>query len=1519
MHATAKPDQANVTRRRFLQGIGAAGIAAGLPSHGFAFLGPAITDAAGRRGKRINLLEDGAFSNGAWGWQFTAGATLSPTGRNGNSAIHIRSTDGDYARFLVLGPQKDRTYTLSGWMRTHSIEGPESDCGAYVSASQFEFQGRPTEFTVDGKQATEPRYGNTTGSSDWKRFSQSVVCLETTAWFEVVLGIFRASGEAWFSGVTFVEGKEAAELEDTVDRWQAATWRHQDLLQSSKRARPSVAVLRQSGFPTRGAASDPAHLGKAFSATHDVTYLDAYQLAEAQSFSRERFDLLALPYGEVFPLPAKETILAFLQDGGDLFSTGGYAFRSPVVEHNGTWLLQEDVVRSMHGANLLPAFSPQGPWKSSSREFCSAATAKSEGSTTVVTIPSNLREQSADWRFDLPASGDAKQFHFSALIATENVTAAPDGFAYISVEERDQSGNLAYAARVTFAELRGTHAWHPVERLFYLTPTCRILRVRVGLKNATGTVRAKSMRLEARPDQVRINTQFGFPEDSLITDDLQIGIFDADFRLKRATQLAWNSTPHLATQSDFEGYAASGVVGMDHARWIPLLQAKDQLGRNRGAAGATMQHRAGAFARGSWTYFGIDNQDIFAASAPHSDVLLEAVSKAATQKLFLHTLESDLACYRDGEPVKLRFLVSNYGCTDSAISLNLSIRAKDTDQTLHAKTFSHSLAPGETAAFTEQWEPPAFEATNYRIVVERLEGNKVVDTLTSGIAIWKKDVLAQGMPITFRENYFQVEGRSVFLQGTDDYLHTFIDQDENPLTWLADARGCRDSCIDVYENLMGLRGPQHKPTEAWWRWIDAMLLNTQSVGGIFFPGMLVFSNTAVSDVDLADQKRYVRAFAERYRDATSIIYYLNGDLQLHDPNLPNLQLLYNNFLREKYGTDEALRTAWKLSPPEAKLGALTIRSGKSDWADVRTLDDFQFRTFLVRRWLNALHDSIREVDTKHPVTAEFYQSPVSGIDLLTALGKLELANFGYFADKDEDYYRFPQVCKFLDQSARGKGINVGEFGVKTHPAWNDTGYYIEARTEQYEQAYFLGLTHYAFALGASKVQNWCWKYPDDLTFEWGINYPNDLVPRDVRAYYRNSGLLFRSLRPRYEDCETVVLLASENRMGGQGHRIVEGQLNAIRLLLDARIRFSTLTDEFLSELSPRVKTIFYPLPYCPSDAIVAQLTKFVEAGGQLYLSGDISYDGLRQRTRLIRLEQLCGVDFLSERYPNIDYTRHTIRTHGTGAWPTYDAAPGIMVRPHAETKTHLATVDGTPVVIEHTLGQGRVVFSTDPIELHADPRFHSYGHTFYRALLHTFNLHGPALTPATAPIHCFRIPSQDKREISVLVHHEASSPSHAITLQTAAGVVALTLQPRLPGVIVATSSGVHAIEASGHITEDGKPLLTTEPHTIAIAFGTQILSEAARILLLPMGQGIITLHAHRTWRNPIALVGEIVNGRWKRHAARSLQQHSGTLTLHIDSALSLAMILLCEHDDIEATTQHIELWVDKPWKLSETD
>ena len=1505
-----------ISRRSFLHGFGSAGAYLSLSPGSQPAIAKALQMAARERAKAVSLLEDGGFTGSAWGWQFTAGATQDHTAGQGRlGAIHVRASESEYARFLVLGPTAGKPYTLAGWVRTQAIEPSAPDTGAYFATSQFEFQGRPTEFTVDGKQAVEVRAGNLAGTSGWKRFSQTVICLPTTAWFEVVVGLFRCTGEAWFSGLTFTEGATAHDLADTVSPEQAMEWAHRDHIVSAPRKRPRAAILSDPALPIRGAATSPQRFADLLRPTHDHEFLTAKEMAAPGRLSVSRFDLLVLPYGETFPLPAAATVLDFLAAGGDLFTSGGYAFQSPVVLELGQWRFRDEVIAALPPQpNLLP-MSLSG-WKPSNSQRCTLVVDRSNaGPTLQIAIAPPLRIAEADWQFTLPAQGEGKQYLFSAMFRATEVLPAPNGSATLGVEQLDGKGELAYAARITFAELRGTHFWQRVEQLFYLVPDCASLRVRLGLSNATGVVEAHSIRLELRPPAVRLNTALGWPEDSLTVTPQQLGIFDADYTLRRVasiTSVSRDGKVPIVSSMNATGYAASGVVGMNHARWLPVIEAHDSAGRRRGAAGALMHHHRGPYARSSWAFFGVDSHDLFAPVCEAGLDAFQTALKMLTRKCFLHGLETNFSAYRDEENVRYRVLASNFGRHE--VTLHLRTQILDNTRVIFSAERPSTLRPGQTFVLEQTATPFRFEADHYRLEILLLDQDRVIDTIETGFNIWRPATLALGMPIEFKDNYFHVEGQSIFLQGTDDYLHTFIDQDENAGTWLADARGCRDSALDVYENLLGLRGPQHKPTETWWRWVDAMLLNTQSVGGIFFPGMLVFSNTAVGNLDLEDQKNYVRAFAARYRDAAGIMYYLNGDLELHDPNLPDLKKIYNDFLRAKYPSDAILREAWSVSPPEGPLGTLSIRRGTSAWNDIRTLDDFRFRTMLVRRWLNAVHDAIREADTIHPITAEFYQSPVSGIDLLTALGKLDLANFGYFAEKEEDRYRFPQICRFLDQSMRGKGINVGEFGVKTHPAWNDTGYYIEARSEQYEQRYFLSLSHYAFALGASKIQNWCWKYPADLPFEWGLNYPNEMVPRDTRAFYRNSGLLFRMLRPRYEVCPTVMLLASDSRMGGQGHRIVEGQLTAIRLLLDQNIRFATLTDEFLAELPPGTRTIFYPLSFCPSDEIVDSLKQFVENGGRLYLSGDLSLDSLRRRTRTSRLRDLCGVDFASEQYANLEYGSTSVTTVGTdSAWPIYQAAPTMRVTLHG-ARSLLSGVDGEPIVTEYRRGNGVVIFSADPLELHGDSRYQPYAHQFYRALCRQLDLASESLNALPNTVHCFRVPTQSEVQTYVLVNY--SDAAQSVSIPTAKGKISLQLLPHVPGLAASVRGGITALESSGDVYEDGTLLLSAELHAMLIAFGQKPLRTATRVLLLPMGVGSLTLHQTHSFTRPVILSGEIENGYWKQYS-RTLVAAGAELTFLIDDAKNLSMLLLCEADDMQAAIGAVETFVNTPWKLEE--
>lgn len=1509
-----------ISRRIFLQQS-----AALVSPLAFAAIPEASKQAAGSHGKRITLIHDGGFEGDLWGWQLTEGASVDRNvARVKGASMQVHSESGDYARFFVFNPRAGAKYTLSGWVKTAGVRALSPDGGAFFAAPQFEFQARPAEYTDEG-HIEQRHMGNVVGDTEWRRFEETLTCMTGTAWLEVTVGLYRASGTAWFDDITLVEGDRSAELSEVVEPAEAAAWAHAAIIEKCGRKRPRAAVLRDN-IPVRGKATNPARIAELLRSSHDVEFISADDLLKPGALDRSRFDLLALPYGESFPVAAKAGLRHFLGQGGDLFSTGGYAFLSPLVRDSGAWIFDDEHVKKQKSQNLLHGTDFTG----STAELESAGWKRLEpGACDVdaslraarVSLAPGKWGRTAGWHFTVPASGEGRRFFVEGEIRAENVDPTEGGYASLRLEQLDQNGYAVYATPDEIIRVTGTHDWQTVSRLITLSPVTKQLRVSFGMKSAAGTVWAKGLRLEERTPAPRINTASGFPQDELRIEPEQVGMFDPDYRLKRVARLETApdqaiSPERVEVKGEFSGYAATGVLGINNSRWIPVLNSYDRYGRLRGAAGAVMHNHGGVFARGSWAFFGVDNADLFQSDTLAG--LVRSIGRTLADKFYLHELESDLYTYRDGEKARLRVKASNYGLATQSGTVVIDVVPEEGGAPVFERKIPVRLAPGETAILGVEWAPKNFDSAFYRMTARLVRGSRDADRIAGGFFVWKEESLRAGARIEVRDNYMRLGGRPMFLQGTDDYNYMFLDRSEGPLAIQDAAYGCKDSCVDIYENLMGLRGPQHNPPLTWWRWIDSMLLAVQRAGGVFMPGMLIFSDTAVSNADLEEQKTFCRRFAERYRSAPGLIYYLNGDLELHDPNVPDLQQLFRAYLTQKYGSEQALKDAWSFEPPKEQMNELKIRRGTNDWPNIQTLDSYQFRTELVKRWLGSLSRTIRSVDTSHPITAEFYQASDSGIDLPSACDDLDFANFGYFEATGRDARRFAAVLKLFDQSLKGKGANVGEFGVKTHPAWGEATSYIQQRSESYEQNYFLELTHTAFGEGAAHVQNWSWKYPADLPFEWGINYECDAVPRDVRAFYRNSGLLLRLFRPVYRTPKTVMLIPDENRKGGGGQVVFEGLLNALRLMVDARAQFGTLEDRVWQKLPADVRTILYPLSYCPKDEVVDHLEKFVRGGGQLYLSGDISYDSLRRRTKTDRLEKLCGVRFESEVYPNIAFESNmtAVRPCGGSGWPAFAGAPGIRVRP--VTATPLAESSaGIPTVFENRLGGGKVIFTTDPFEAHA-PVENPDGLRFYRALLDRLGVATDPVEPLDAEIHAYSIETHDHETVRVAVNY-GSGDVASVRLGAGSQAVTFSLGGHKPGLAALRPDGaVVAFEGSGKAGHNGKALLDSDLHTAAAALDREPLVSSKRWMLLPMGQGVIRIPNAGRWSQPKAVVGAVERGRWKTYETFDPAATGGALSIPIDADRNLGILLVCEAGDEPACTSLVEKLIIRPWTLEQS-
>ena len=196
----------------------------------------------------------------------------------------------------------------------------------------------------------------------------------------------------------------------------------------------------------------------------------------------------------------------------------------------------------------------------------------------------------------------------------------------------------------------------------------------------------------------------------------------------------------------------------------------------------------------------------------------------------------------------------------------------------------------------------------------------------------------------------------------------------------------------------------------------------------------------------------------------------------------------------------------------------------------------------------------------------------------------------------------------------------------------------------------------------------------------------------------------------------------------------------------------TLNEDGLA-IPPSAKAIFYPLPFCPTDETYTKVRDWVQRGGVLYLSGDISYDEFHRRTRTQRLEELCGVRFLAENYPNISVSATNpadqpclkvelaVPTAGAGA------AARVLRR----------SGDGSPLVVENRVGRGTVIFSTDPIELHSLPARRESDLALYRSVLAKAGIRPIGLRPDDPLVHAFRVPMKDGGQVYVLFNTDETA------------------------------------------------------------------------------------------------------------------------------------------------------------------
>lgn len=1456
-------------------------------------------------GQPVSYVRNGGFERGTMGWQIPAGAK-------------VVEREGEGQCLLVLaGAGRQVIWRRAGWRRMsvavdiQATEVVQDEPEGFAFAAVYQYDDSDTLLAFkDFVQLREP--------AAWKRYEYTFTLHPETAQICLHFGFYRAHGRAFFDNWTLVVGEKAARMDEVQEGANGrgdlvVIWDEPDVQgpAGSLDAQWCAGVLHKAGIRAEVCG------------TGSVT--EKLLAGEAA--------VLVLPHGAVYPHRLRRPLIEFCRAGGKLLVVGGYPLNEPMVKEEGRWVSWREVLakrrqQALAWPNTLlgdggfekSAEAPvggkalDGKWHRDDPRRCRIVQEQPfEGRWCArVDVGAEEPELERRWYAWLPTR-PGRKYVFSARIRTQNVSGP--GFAYVAVYQYRGDKLVKHRDVLT---LRGDNPWREAAWAFKTEATVDAIFIKMGLYRARGTAWFDRVQLVdvTELDYRPLNTSSAPPGDGLHTAAYQMGMCDADFPLERAVAVKpaegqWVMR-RVAVRGRVSGWAAVGVVGYSAARWVPLLDALDRYGRLRGAAGALMIHYGGFYSGSMWAYFGVEDRQLFGPQVAGSEKDLVGVVRFLLRGVALNRLKCEYDSYSPGEEVAVTVAVSNSGAKEFSGEVQVSLAGSTT---FAVENVEVAVAAGTQEEVTVRFRVPERSPDLVKVRARLVEGAQPIDEMVTGFVVRRPDIVARAPRLTFADNYFRLDGRPVFLFGSDNYSNDYKSDAMNPLRWDEIQALARDMGLQVYENLQ-YSNPGHNMTEKDWRAFQAMGQLLQKRGLVFMCGLLIGHNVAVDDEELQAEGRQCFEYARRLRGMPALLWYINGDYQLRYRDVEFLRRAWNDWLRREYGSTQALRAAWG-RPDAPELGNLPFppkTSGK--WDDRVRIDQVRFNVWLMRRWNENHVREIRRADRRHAITSEYYSEPWFGIDQRQTIDGQDVANFGFFSLPGRDLEVLPERLAINDMRAVGKGVSMGEYGCKTHPAWTKDngarGYHI-VRTREQRRQLFVAVAAYALGMGAAKIQNWCLRDADERVFPWGYLYAGRNVPKDVAYVHRNLSMMWRLIEPRYEPPSTTVVATTALRVGnhdGAGRQAVYG---AAQALLRLHIPFNVIDDFDLSRVPPESRVLVWPVAVAVRDEDFDAALAWARKGGQLVFSGLPGWDEARGWVGARRVQAALGVGRIERLFSGVS------RDEGPKAKVTLPSGGKVVVRPQAavadagQAECIARAEDGTAVLLRRRLGKGTVVWVVDPIELGAAGEMDALCEVYASALAQLPKPPKPIpVRPDSRDIHAMR-----QRTASgwayVLFDTRRDGSARRMRLATKAGEIECSMRPRWPAVFMVSDDGrVLLALAAAPVKVNERTLIDgvhEQPLLGLASLDGQDLAHSRAVMVCPFGAG--------KWRVLAGKGGHLDWGEWRDGTWHALDSASlgGSRWVVVGEDLATLVGLVCAQAEAARWRRGIEDLAVHVWRL----
>lgn len=969
-----------------------------------------------------------------------------------------------------------------------------------------------------------------------------------------------------------------------------------------------------------------------------------------------------------------------------------------------------------------------------------------------------------------------------------------------------------------------------------------------------------------------MNTRNGAMGDTLGLNPDQIGVFDPSYILNDVKCISAVKEQSVipitySHRKAVVGYAASALLGSNNpvfpdkwGRHIPLIEGTDYQGRSKGPAGAIAFNYDGPYAKSSWAFFGVTDVNLFGKYDESMLPYLPKIIDALLAKRFLHSMQTDLACYKSGEAVRVSCNAANYGKSEAKAQVLISIFDEHGKVPISTIKSSIELNSRSDQSVKAVFKSDGFKGGLYRIKAVLQVGDKVVDQMEAGFMVYMPVGQPKGFDMTFKENYFHDGSRPLLLSGTNFTGQVFYAIDENPLVWDRDLQRMNENGLNVarvvHFSPFVTSSPGKISAKPMDLNIDKLPISIERKFDAFVQlcrkhKIIVFLTThdwmelGLTDEELAAQKRYLHLIADRYKDTPGFMVDIQNEPNINMPtvseakNQPvHIVKLWNDYLQGKYGSDDALKSAWTITSPEAKLGNIQLYAGSDDWADMRTFDADMFRNVQINRWIKENADGARLGNPKMPVAVGFLQEFWS-LNKLTTMEYLDFANMHSYTPIETLRVDF----KLFDRRFEGKSVSEGEYGAYNDHQLRVSG--VDNPVQEYDR--YLRTGHYLFGEGGSFISNWCWKDMNDVVFPWGLNYTCDGPGKNLLKAYRNQSLLFRQIRPIYTPQKVYLVVPINSMMGGKTGYTTGLLYKYVDALFDLRVDFGVIDDEHLSMLPPSAEVLIYPAAFAVPDKAYTQLQEFVNKGGRLFISGDIGYNPLRQRTLGNRLEELCGVRFVS--------TKHQ---PGAGEGALIDVE-------------RITALDDSGI-FANSVGQGKVFYSPDLMS-------GINGNLLKNAFV------GSKLTVPASAGHAFLIPEDDGAQSIILVNPKPSTITVAVDGPNGQKIEIELVENGVGMVRFDKSGKLAAIEFQNQAKIGGK-VIRGKGHFAVSSLDGKGIMESNSLVILPFDGSSLNLSWINKKENLIVRSFDLIDGI----AMKLYEEKPGTMSIQSGKRFDILIV-----------------------------